>query len=287
MKSSSIKRRLVTVVLITQLLLTAGVVTVAVVLTKRQLRNAFDAGLHGRAMSVAALVRYSEDEQPTLVFDREMAPPPLDRRRPDLYRILDQKGKVLAVSDNWPTNFDPAPHGNRNNWNLKIEGEVYRAVRLNDVPVLDQEPASSANSGATLTVFYAASTQELSESAWRAGVLICIASVTMLAIATMAVLWGIRRGLSPLAVLASRAADVSPANWELNAPPEALQTPELAPLTRAMNTMLANLQQAFTSQRAFLADAAHELKTPVAIVKSTIQSLLQRPRSAEEYRAGH
>jgi signal transduction histidine kinase len=53
-----------------------------------------------------------------------------------------------------------------------------------------------------------------------------------------------------------------------------------------MNTMLANLQQAFTSQRAFLADAAHELKTPVAIVKSTIQSLLQRPRSAEEYRNG-
>ena len=139
MKSSSIKRRLVTVVLITQLLLTIGVVTVAVVLTKRQLRNAFDAGLHGRAMSVAALVRYSEEEHPTLVFDREMVPPPLDRRHPDLYRILDQNGKVLAASDNWPANFDPAPHGNRNNWNLKLQGEMYRAVRLKDVPVLDQE----------------------------------------------------------------------------------------------------------------------------------------------------
>ena len=286
MKSSSIKRRLVTVVLITQLLLTIGVVTVAVVLTKRQLRNAFDAGLHGRAMSVAALVRYSEEEHPTLVFDREMVPPPLDRRHPDLYRILDQNGKVLAASDNWPANFDPAPHGNRNNWNLKLQGEMYRAIRLNDVPVLDQEPAGTASSGATLTVFYAASTEELRESAWRAAILICLASVSMLAIATMAVLWGIRRGLAPLAVLASRAADVSPANWELRAPSEALQISELAPLTRAMNTMLANLQKAFTSQRAFLADAAHELKTPVAIVKSTIQSLLQRPRSAEEYRDG-
>jgi two-component system, OmpR family, sensor kinase len=286
MKSSSIKRRLVTVVLITQLLLTIGVVTVAVVLTKRQLRNSFDAGLHGRAMSVAALVRYSEDEQPTLVFDREMVPPPLDLRHPDLYRIIDQNGKVLAASDNWPINFDPAPHGNRNNWNLKLQGEMYRAVRLKDVPVLDQEPAGTANSDARLTVFYAASTEELSESAWRVGILIGLASVTMLAIATMAVLWGIKRGLSPLAILASRAADVSPANWELRAPPEALQTSELMPLTQAMTTMLANLQQAFTSQRAFLADAAHELKTPVAIVKSTIQSLLQRPRSAEEYREG-
>ena len=35
-----------------------------------------------------------------------------------------------------------------------------------------------------------------------------------------------------------------------------------------------------------MANAAHELKTPVAVVKSTLQSVLQRPRTAEEYRAG-
>ena len=114
---------------------------------------------------------------------------------------------------------------------------MYRAVRLNDVPVLDQEPAGTANSGATLTVFYAASTEELSESAWRAAILICLASVTMLAIATMAVLWGIKRGLSPLAMLASSAADVSPANWELSVPPESDVTSELAPHTHAMTAM--------------------------------------------------
>jgi two-component system OmpR family sensor kinase len=50
--------------------------------------------------------------------------------------------------------------------------------------------------------------------------------------------------------------------------------------------MLEGLHRAFTQQREFLANAAHELKTPVAILKSTLQSLLQRPRSSEEYRAG-
>jgi len=49
--------------------------------------------------------------------------------------------------------------------------------------------------------------------------------------------------------------------------------------------MLATLQHAFTSQREFLANAAHELKTPIAVLKSTLQLLLQQPRSAEEYRA--
>jgi signal transduction histidine kinase len=53
-----------------------------------------------------------------------------------------------------------------------------------------------------------------------------------------------------------------------------------------MTSMLDGLHRAFTQQREFLANAAHELKTPVAILKSTLQSLLQRPRSSDEYRAG-
>ncbi len=61
---------------------------------------------------------------------------------------------------------------------------------------------------------------------------------------------------------------------------------ELEPLTQAMTSMLSGLHRAFTQQREFLANAAHELKTPVAILKSTLQSLVQRPRSADEYRAG-
>jgi signal transduction histidine kinase len=53
-----------------------------------------------------------------------------------------------------------------------------------------------------------------------------------------------------------------------------------------MKTMLGGLRQAFTQQREFLGNAAHELKTPVATLKSTLQSVLQKPRSAEDYRAG-
>ncbi len=53
-----------------------------------------------------------------------------------------------------------------------------------------------------------------------------------------------------------------------------------------MTSMLGSLHAAFTQQREFLANAAHELKTPVAILKSTLQSLLQRERSAKDYRAG-
>ena len=53
-----------------------------------------------------------------------------------------------------------------------------------------------------------------------------------------------------------------------------------------MTQMLARLEGSFEQQREFLGNAAHELKTPVAVLKSTLQSLLQRSRSSEEYRAG-
>ncbi|MGH2470704.1 MAG: sensor histidine kinase, partial [Chloroflexota bacterium] len=48
---------------------------------------------------------------------------------------------------------------------------------------------------------------------------------------------------------------------------------------------LLRLHAADQQQRAFMADAAHHLKTPVTILKSSLQNLLQRPRSPAEYEA--
>jgi signal transduction histidine kinase len=97
---------------------------------------------------------------------------------------------------------------------------------------------------------------------------------------------GLRRGLRPLGDLAASAALVNTSNWKLDPTEAAMSTTELSPLTQAMTAMLDGLHRAFDQQREFLANAAHELKTPVAILKSTLQSLLQRPRTADEYRAG-
>jgi signal transduction histidine kinase len=61
---------------------------------------------------------------------------------------------------------------------------------------------------------------------------------------------------------------------------------EIQPVVQAMREALSRLQRSFVQQRDFLANAAHELKTPVAVLKSTLQSVLQRPRTSEEYRTG-
>ena len=90
----------------------------------------------------------------------------------------------------------------------------------------------------------------------------------------------------PLQSLARQAALVSTQSWKLQPPKEAEEIEELRPLTESMTQMLARLEYSFKQQREFVGNAAHELKTPVAVLKSTLQSLLQRPRSSDEYRAG-
>ena len=78
MAKTSIQRRLIVAIVISQLVLAIGLVDVAVFVTRAQLRDAFDVALQGRAMSIAALVRYSEDEPHKLVFESDLAPPPLE-----------------------------------------------------------------------------------------------------------------------------------------------------------------------------------------------------------------
>jgi heavy metal sensor kinase len=59
---------------------------------------------------------------------------------------------------------------------------------------------------------------------------------------------------------------------------------ELGQLANLLNSTFSRLEAAFAQQKQFTADAAHELRTPLAVIISETQTALQRPRSPEEYR---
>ncbi len=98
--------------------------------------------------------------------------------------------------------------------------------------------------------------------------------------------WLLNRGLAPLRELAAAAAAVSVDSWEFAPSERARKIKELAPLTGALERSLHGLKRSFEQQHQFVSDAAHELKTAVAVAKSSIQLLTMRHRTAMEYEAG-
>jgi signal transduction histidine kinase len=84
-------------------------------------------------------------------------------------------------------------------------------------------------------------------------------------------------------IFAARAA-VDAGNWNFDAEEGQSTVRELVPLVTALTKLVERLRSAFERERQFFSDAAHELKTCVAILMSALQFALQSHRSAEEYR---
>ena len=120
---------------------------------------------------------------------------------------------------------------------------------------------------------------------WRALVEALALGVPLaLALAALGGWWIGRRGLQPLADMSARAREITArtSGARLAAPhPD----DELGRLAASFNDVLDRLGAALEQQRQFMADASHELRTPVSVIRTAADVTLSQPsRAAEEYR---
>ncbi len=90
-----------------------------------------------------------------------------------------------------------------------------------------------------------------------------------LALVTIAVYFTLHRVLRPLREASAAAARIDAGNLSSRLSTHSLPS-EFLPLITAFNQTLDRLEKGYTLQRAFLADAAHELKTPLALLRAQI-----------------
>jgi heavy metal sensor kinase len=111
--------------------------------------------------------------------------------------------------------------------------------------------------------------------------LLLVAIPLTLIAAALVGLYFSRRALAPVAAIIDKAKSLSPVNLSDRVPVPAVDD-ELKTLSLTLNDLLARLQRAFESQERFVADASHELKTPLAILRGELDVLNLRERTPRE-----
>lgn len=237
----------------------------ALLLARAAANAAFDRGLQDEASALASKVVWS-DRGPLLDMTRQaMELVTWDRADRNTFAMVDAEGNVLAGdgqvpvppnlrdSVQQPTVFDAVYAGE------PVRGVVFSLMS----PMLDR----------MVSVIVVESTRKRAEAVRDIQLGIVLPTLALGSITFVLLAWGIRGGLQPLRDVAADVAARGPHDWR---PLPLQQVPaEAVPLIERINTLLDDVQRSMSVQRRFIADAAHQLKTPVAGVRVLLQELHQ------------
>jgi signal transduction histidine kinase len=272
--NSSITKRLIVSVLVLELL--AGVMLIGAVAVNEQRvqYKAFDANL--RATSNALLGAIQEDLNDAVRLDWANSALPSD----SVLRVTDEHGRLLGSEGNIPPLlFKPdtfqAAH---------IDGRSYRFFTLAGEKILDPDQGGGIHH--RVTIVYGLPDGHVQHEVMEAISFFAVCTMILLGITTLLLVWLIRRLLSPIHALADAASEITSTSWHFEPPSSASKFAELRPLTSAIEKTISRLQRSFEQQKRFTSDAAHELKTDLAIIKSSLQLLSMKTRTVAEYEHG-
>ncbi|MFG2823174.1 ATP-binding protein [Kitasatospora sp. NPDC048365] len=209
-------------------------------------------------------------------------PPVLPVRGADFVKVVDENGAVVAFSQGLlgpPRGDVRAVEG----WDAPVRPQPPQPP---DAPVLvDGEyrqrvvQATTVGPVGRYTVYAATSLRDI-DAAFRATALSLAVGVPLLLLTVALVTWRVAgRALQPVEAIRAEFAEITEHDLHRRVPVPHTDD-EVARLAATVNATLDRLEDAGTRQRRFIADASHELRSPITVLRTQLEVALAHPGSA-------
>ena len=222
----------------------------AYVFMQRRLTAAYDQDLGDIARALVPYLSVRNGSVDLVFTEQSDAVLRADSNDQIYYAVRDARGRLVAGDDSLPASERPAG-----------EPPVFTDTTRAGAPIRAASLAAMVDGQRVGVV--AAETTRKRDSAARDAMFSALAPTVLLILAAAAaVVFGVRRGLDPIEKLGGELRARS--HLDLRPLPESQLAIELQPLAHALNEMFDRLQGAQQAQARFIANAAHQLRTPIA-----------------------
>jgi two-component system sensor histidine kinase TctE len=260
-RPASVHGRLLSYLLIPLFLLLVAGVAVDHHVIVTPIHNAFDHSLSRSALAIVARIRPGMDGIPEVALPQH-PPPPLRAMSDEhfFYRVSLPDGRTIAGMPDLPLAPDSGSEDGFSYTNLTYRDNTFRLTSYR-----------TSETGEPLVVTVAETPARRDRAVHRLDVAFLINDTVQMVLVLVIALVGIRIALRPLQRLSRQLA---------RRPPQALTRlptqdvpSEVLPLVESLNNLLGRVRDSVLSQQHFMANAAHQLRTPLTGLKAQLEVL--------------
>jgi heavy metal sensor kinase len=238
------------------------------------IHSAVDEGLRDRAANIRELL---ERQLPTERVKRELAEGSSVRGEDDIFQIAETRGEWTYSS------FAALRYGLQLVTPAKADGKFHFSTVYSKRMPLRLLNGQLRAADKTYDVQLAAPMDDFYDAVNRFRLVLLFSVPILLLVASAGGYWLSRKAIAPVGEIARAAQSIG--EHELSKRLPILETgDELQSLSETLNDMFARLETAFKRVTQFTADASHELRTPIALMRTRTEVALRKQRSEADYR---